>query len=508
MSTARKILSNTFSQVVGKALTALLAVIVVKILATYLGKAGYGEYATIYEFLAFFGAAADLGLFTIAVREMASPHEDHRKIFQNTLTLRTILTTFAMGLAVLAAFLIPAYNTTHIPQGVIIAGIATWFVILSGTVSTILQVKLKMGYQALGLVLGKIITVVLIVLITQVFYPQATDEGFYALLWAGVAGSAFTFGLTAYYAHRFTPVRFAFDRETAKKLLMEATPFGIALILNTIYFRLDIVMFSVILPYSVDGECAAAFCADTEAGSYAVAVRMLEVLIIIPLFFMNSVLPALTRRIQSAATDLRTTMSYSFYFLFATGLAGALGIFALARPIVTMISSEKFLTAGGAYGSDTALKILMPAMFFTFLTSFFGFALIAFGKQKKLLWINFIAVLFNLFSNLWAIPRYGLRGAATTSYISEGLIFLMGLWALGKITKEFRPDSKVLLKITFAAVVMAFFVHYAWGILQAVVSASLGLLIIIPLAMALFFGLLRLTGALTGEMLALLRKKS
>ncbi len=504
MSQARKILSNTFSQVFGKAITAVLAVLVVKILSNYLEKSGYGDYGTIYEFLAFFGAIADLGLFTIAVREM-SHRKDKAKIFGVTITLRTILTTIAMALAGVVAFLIPKYTGTYIPKGVVIAAIATWFVILSGTVSTILQVRLKMQFQAIGLVLGKILTVVLILLITQFWYPVATEQAFYLLIWAGVAGSLLTFLITAYFANKSEPVKFLYDKVFAKNLLKEALPFGLALILNTIYFRLDIVLFSLILPRSVDGVCESQFCADTEAGSYIVAVRILEVMIIVPLFFMNSVLPVLTRHIKQKTNRVSDTLNYSFYFLLSAGLSAGIGIFILARPIVQLIASDEFLTHGSVYGSDTALQFLMIAMFFTYLTSFLGFALIAFGYQIKLLWINLVAVLFNLFSNLWVIPIYGLRGAATTSVISEGLILILSIIALRKISKEFNPDFKVIFKIIFSGALMGAVVYYFWQIIHPL--GVTGFLLTINLGILVFMGSIYFTGVLNKDMMSVLRKK-
>ena len=49
MSTARKILSNTIAQVLGKISVALLGLAVVKISTSYLSVEGYGEYILVYE---------------------------------------------------------------------------------------------------------------------------------------------------------------------------------------------------------------------------------------------------------------------------------------------------------------------------------------------------------------------------------------------------------------------------------------------------------------------------
>ncbi|MBU1151894.1 oligosaccharide flippase family protein, partial [Patescibacteria group bacterium] len=118
MSTARKILSNTVAQLIGKVFMAFLGLAVVKIATNYLSQDGYGQYIVVYEFLAFFGIAADLGLFTIAVKEMSSDEKKIPQIIGNILSLRTFLVAASMTLAIIAVFAIPKYQNTQIPLGV------------------------------------------------------------------------------------------------------------------------------------------------------------------------------------------------------------------------------------------------------------------------------------------------------------------------------------------------------------------------------------------------------
>jgi O-antigen/teichoic acid export membrane protein len=253
----------------------------------------------------------------------------------------------------------------------------------------------------------------------------------------------------------------------------------------------------LILPRSIDGVCQSAYCADTEVGSYMVGVRMLEVLTLVPIFFMNSVLPVMTRHIREKSQKLKDIMNYSFYFLLAIGSAGAVGIAILARKITLLLSSKEFLTNDGVYGSDTAIQILMGAMFLCYLANFLGFSIIALGEQKKLLWINFWAVLFNLTSNLWVIPHYGLRGAATTSVISEFIIFTLCFITLKKISPEFTPKLTRVIKILFSSTVMGALVYFF----------QFSLLLSIGGGMLIFFALLYFTKAITPEMLLILKKK-
>src|SRR3989338_6580715 len=134
MSLARKILHNTLIQIAGKLVTAALSVVVLKIISNYLGAAGYGDYTTVYQFLALFGIIADFGIYTITVKEMAKDETQIPMILGNVMGLRTLLAIFAMAFAALAVFLMPDYENTLIPIGVLIATVATFFTLINGTI--------------------------------------------------------------------------------------------------------------------------------------------------------------------------------------------------------------------------------------------------------------------------------------------------------------------------------------------------------------------------------------
>lgn len=88
----KKVYSNTLAQIAGKVATALISIFLIKILTNYLDVAGYGLYSKIYNYLSIFSVIADLGLYTITVREISAHKNDHLKvqnIVGNILTLRT-----------------------------------------------------------------------------------------------------------------------------------------------------------------------------------------------------------------------------------------------------------------------------------------------------------------------------------------------------------------------------------------------------------------------------------
>ena len=89
----KKIYSNTIAQIAGKLITAVISMFMIKILTNYLDISGYGLYSKIYNYVSIFAVIADLGLYTISVRELANHQHDRKmteKISGNILSLRTL----------------------------------------------------------------------------------------------------------------------------------------------------------------------------------------------------------------------------------------------------------------------------------------------------------------------------------------------------------------------------------------------------------------------------------
>lgn len=510
MSTARNILSNLAWQILGKVVTALLSIVILKTITNYLGVAGYGQYTTVYEYLAFFGIAADFGLFTIAVREMAKNSKNIPFIIGNILSLRTITILLTMALAIGSAFLIPQYDNTWIPLGVFIAGLGTALTLLNGTISSVLQVYLKMEISAIATIFGKLVSTGYMLFIVFVALPKISgdtilaQEGFTQLLWAGVIGNLFMLAITWRSCSKLTKLGYRYNAAFMKEMIVKALPYGIALILGTIYFRIDSVILSLLK-------------GPAEVGIYGVPMRILEILTVVPLYFMNAVLPVMTRATESSSEKdrkgrvipsekLKTIMQYAFDFLVMLGTPMVVGIVLLAYPITFIIASPEFLSrlSEGFYGSDIAMQILIFALFFSFINTLFTFILIANNKQHLLLWVNGACVIFNIAMNFLWIPIYGFRASAVITVLSEILLLILVLFFVRR-TVALRLSLETLIKAVLAAGVMGVIVQLlrapTYTFLQ---NWNVFLLAIIG---AIVYGILLIvTGAITKEKLALLKR--
>lgn len=488
---ARKILSNTAWQIIGKIIVALLGIISIKFITNYLSTSEYGEYTAIYDFVAIFAIIADFGLFTIAVREMANDEKNTEKILGNVLSVRTFIGILSLGLAVAIAFFIPKYQGTHIPFGIPIVAAATLLMLMSGTMASILQLHLKMQWFSIGMLVGKLLTVTYIILAILVWFPGDPVSGFPHLLYGWVFGNMLTLLITYFPARTFVKIRFRFDFLFWKEVIIKTLPYGGALLLGVLYFRTGSVLMSF-------------FGMRHEVGLYGVPIKILEIADLIPVFFMNSILPVLTKTLKENMEKARRIIQYAFEFMALAAFPMLFGGLVLAKPLIAGVSSDAFLSTQDALGADFALSILLIAMTLFYFHIAFGFTLIALGMQRKLLVVNFIAAFFNIVANLIVIPRYSFIGVAFTAVATE-FIILMGNFLTVYTQFHFRPRFGIFFKALFAALVMGIVVFFIETPLREVLALK-SLLIVIPLGAIMYLGSLLLTRTFTPEMLLFLKR--
>lgn len=511
MSLARKILSNTFWQVLGRFLAAVLGIISIKIITNYLPTDIYGQYTTLYEYIGFFAIAADFGLYTIGVREMSKKEKSISEILANIIAIRSVLIISMLGIACIIAQLIPKYAGTYVSQGIWLVAITTGFSLLTGTLSSVLQYKLKMVYATIALTIGKILNVGFIALTIYVLAAGNIETGFTYLLYAGVIASIFNLLLIILFVSKHTKVYVDFNWKYTKELVIKSLPLGLSLVLSTIYFKIDVVLLGLIQDY-------------TQVGIYGVSLKFMEILGVIPVFFMNSALPAITESFNKNKERFQMLITKSWKFLFTLAVPIAIGGALLAFPLTFAIASPQFLTgyhcANNAQivyqspeeasaicpnveiredftidtenpfeyrkGSDIALRLILVAMVFAFLNTLFAFSLVAMEKQTYLLIVNLIGVIFNVTTNLIFIPKYGFEAAAITTILSE-LIILIGTYVACRKLIEIRIPWLTNIKVLFSGALMGVVVYYLKAPTYNLME-NFNILILIPIGGLVYLG--------------------
>lgn len=423
----KKIYTNTIAQITGKILTALISIFLIKILTSYLDVAGYGLYSKIYNYLSIFAVIADLGLYTITVRELTKHADDPTmvaKISANILSLRTLSGIIIIFLSLAIAPFLTGYNSFMALIGIFIVSLFTLAGLINSSLMSYLQATLHTEFSLIANTCGKLLTFGMIIMFASILFPRSTSsdiEIFTLVMLAGLAGNIVMTAMTWWYASKYQSIRFAWDSEYIRHILRISLPYWLALFLGVIFFKVDIILLSLIEDSSI---------ADTSIALYALPMKIVEVGMMYGTIFLNSLLPVLTTAIErKEQTKIESLTGKWFELLFGFGLAIALMWYAYAPEITRIISTEEFVnTTILGYSSVDAMRIVIWIFLFYFVSSLSTYIMIARWEQTRMMWINGSLATLNIIGNMIFIPMYSFVGSAWVTLITQIILMSITWW--------------------------------------------------------------------------------
>lgn len=436
MVIARKIAYNVLVSSVSKFFSTALALVAIGFITRYLGREGFGNYATVLAFLSFFASLADLGLYHISTREISRPGADEKRIMGNIFTLRIIS---ALGILVVAPIVVLFFDyPREVKEGIIIA--AASFLFSSGyqVLNGVFQKNLAMDRVAIGELAGKIIQVATVVLAVK--FQLSFDWIIAALLFNMIASFAIVF----LWSRKYLRFGLRFDFAYWKKFLKESLPIGIGSIIVFAYFKMDTILLSILKT-------------SEDVGIYNAAYKVLENISFFPAMIVGLVLPILSNTIFSDKKKFADVSNKTFkvFVILVTPLI--VGTLFLSKGIIQLIGGGQFAE------SAAVLQVLVFALAAIFFGNFFNNILIAGNLQKKLMGIWLLAAVGNIGLNLAIIPKFSYTGAAYISTATEIFVAISaGYFAWKKLGYSPRPGKTA--GIFLAGALMAVFLFFARGL--------------------------------------------
>jgi O-antigen/teichoic acid export membrane protein len=246
------------------------------------------------------------------------------------------------------------------------------------------------------------------------------------------------------------------DRRVGATILRAAAPLGAIVIVNYLYFRLDLFLLSLL------GTRA-------DVARYGVSYKVIEALILVPAFVMTTLLPDAARAAPfSERLDRIVRNAVAAMQLIALPLI-ALSFFSLQ--ILRLI-------AGAAYAPAAfTLQLLMIGVAISFVQQVFGYTLVAQNRQLQALYVLVGVLLLNLVLNLILIPLFAIKGAAIALVVSE-VASLVGTAAvysrIGTVPRMYLPFRTAAAAGVMATVVVATRVALPTIVPSAFVTLAVG----------------------------------
>jgi O-antigen/teichoic acid export membrane protein len=383
----------------GYGLAILLSVGSSALLFRHLGVVASGHYVLIISLVTLAGGVTDAGLSLIGVRELATRDAAGRGELMRSLGgLRLALTFAGIALAVLFAALVGYASTLVV--GTLIVGVGLALQVLQDTYAIVLTAQLRLVWVAVADLVRQTVMVLAIVALVL---AGASLLPFYAVaIPAGIA----TVGLTAFLVRGAVPLLPSIDIAHWRRLLGETLAFSLATVVASIYFRVAILIVSLI-------------ASSHQTGYFGVSFRVVEVLVTVPQLLVGASFPIFAR----AARDDRVRFAYALGRTFdgclILGAGIGLALLVGAPFVIGVVAGPKF------HPADIVLRIQGLALVASFTGAVWGYALLSLRRHRAVLVCTLASLTVTVVLTSILTAADGARGAAVGTAIAEALYSLM-----------------------------------------------------------------------------------
>lgn len=396
--------------------------------ARVIGAAGYGVFSYAVTLAGFFGLFVDPGINSIFIREgsKASPGERH-SLFATTLLMKAAM--MVIGVLVII-FIAPFFST--LPGAKALLPFVALIIVFDSTrefLSSVFRTEEKMQWDAAAFLAANIS----IAIFGFIFLERAATP--FSFTSAYVVGTAVGAGVAIWLLRKnFTRILENVSTKRMVTILKAAWPFAVVGGLGALLTNADILIISWM-------KSAA------DVGIYAAAIRIIQVLYIVPSIIQLSTLPIFSRLAKHDNEKFRTALERTLALIFLVSIPLSLGGAILGTQIMHFVFGVTYASGGAA------LSILMISLLFDYTGGVVASAIFAYDHQKSLIVCSAIAGVSNVLFDLLFIPHWGMTGSAIATLIAQ-ILSNSYLWYSMKKLNRFHVLPHVG-KIALASVCMA-----------------------------------------------------
>ncbi len=400
-----------------RALRLLFSVTVGVWVARYLGPEAFGSLSFALAFTGLFYPFATLGLETVGVKQFVETPQDEAKI-QGTIFGLKLIAGILATLASIAIHYALRSAPGIVDHMVILAAITLIFQSLDG-IDYWFYARLEGKYPVIskypGYIISNLYRVVLI-LTLQAPLPFSIANSLEQFLSA--------VGNVAVYMWRgFSPKRWQFSMELARKMLPQCAPLIFASFAIAVYPRMS----QVVLGYNASPK---------ELGEFAVAMRLYDLVAFLPSTISLVIFPILVESRKESQARLNEKTQQFYNLMAFSGYVVSAVVILFGGPVVHLMFGSQY------EGAELPLQAIFAGYVFVNL----GMAQSSYFNSQGLTHYHAITAgvgsIVNLVLAFYLSPRYGALGAA----ISTALAQAIALIALGLFAPGARTSGRMLLR--------------------------------------------------------------
>ncbi len=362
--------------------------------ARYLGPEQFGLFSYIQSFTAIFMLVAALGLDSIIVRELIKDKSRQNELLGTAFWLK--VGGSVIVLLLLAVAIQFTSNDSYTNTLVFILSSSVIFQSFN-VIDFYFQSQVLSRYVVYANTIGLFLsTAVKITLILQ-------EAPLIAFVWVVLFDSIIlALGLIYfYYKHNngLNIKSLIFSKTTAFSLLKDSWPLIFA-------------SAAVMINQKVDQIMIQEFLGSEQVGYYAAAIRLVDVLILLPFLASKSIFPSFIQSFENDKKRFEEKMIWGYRVFFIATLIPVVLIYFLSEDIILLLYGSEF------YNSIQVLAIYCFILLFASVGAINMIYLRVLNLQQKAMYRQLANIVINIILNYIFIPQYGIIAAAYASLFS------------------------------------------------------------------------------------------
>lgn len=397
---------------VGFGISSVLGLATAVLLLRYLGVDDFGKYATVTAVLGIVAGITDAGLTAVGSREIsvARTATERANLLHHLLVLR--VAGASLGVLAGVVFTVVAGYDGVVIAGTAVGGVGVVLISIQSMLTVPIWVELRIATLTALEVLRNLLTLVGVALLVAAGSTLLAFFGVQVVV--GLVLIPITYVLTRVGVRATSGIR----REVIGRLLRETFPLAVAFAMSVIYFRVLVVLVSLL-------------STDEQTGIFGTSFRIFELLLGLPALVLSVALPLLS--VAGAEDDerLRKGLQSMTEASFLIAALLVVGIWILARPGILLVGGDQYVDA------VPVLRIQAVALIPVFLGQVWQLGLIAGRAQRAMAVANGLALVLVIVLGVAFVPGGGARAAAWVAVGAEAALALFLRVALGRM----RPGS-------------------------------------------------------------------
>ena len=385
----------------------------------------YGRYAVAVAMMAIFGLLSEVGISSLALREM-SPQEARRAQILGVALVAEIVTSVTAAILLVPAGLALGYSSAVLVL-LAIAGASLLFQGLLPPIDATFKAQRVLVYAAALIVVQSAVT-------AGVGFPLvALGAGPAGLMTAQLLGAAAAVPVGFFLLKKELGIVPSFDgtRKLVRPFLRASAPIGFTGALTAIYDRVDVVMVS-----KLDSAAAAAI--------YSIPLTIVQYSMVVPAIIGTAFFPLFANTLRADPASARDSFFLVSRLLLFASVPIALILAVGGGDIVTILFGDPY------HGSGGVLLVLGWNVILGFQIFLLWYGLLAAHRERGMVVLMAAGLALNVVLNFVLIPAYGPKGAAASLIVSDAVVLGGQAWLIHRRVFEI-PFGQVLVKPLAAA---------------------------------------------------------